>query len=184
VIVWGPSVHTLRVSLRVVEPTVWRRIVVPSGNQAAPVRPLAGGGDGWEGYHLHSFDIAGWQFGTSDEDADQVIDERRVAVKQILSPVASAVQWVYDFGDGWEHDVVAEASEEPSASVRYPVWPDGARACPPEDCRGASGCDVLREVLADPTHEAYERLRGWEPEGFDADHFDLLAVNQRMRARR
>jgi hypothetical protein len=184
VIVWGPSVHTLRVSLRDVEPTVWRRIVVPSETKLPKVARWLEAAMGWEGYHLHSFNIDELQFGMPDEDADYVIDERRVTLKQILPRVGSALRWDYDFGDGWEHDVVVEAIEEPSASVRYPVCLDGARACPPEDCGGVSGYDELLEVLADPTHEDYEHLRGWAPEGFAADRFDLVDANQRMRARR
>ena len=183
-IVWGPSVYTLRVSLRDVEPTVWRRIVVPSETKLPKLARWLEAVMGWEGYHLHSFDVAGLQFGAPDEDADYVIDERRVTVKQVLPGVGSALRWDYDFGDGWEHDVEVEAIDEPSAAVRYPVCLDGAKACPPEDCGGVSGYDELRAVLADPTHPDYEHLSGWAPPGFDADRFDLVDANQRMRARR
>jgi hypothetical protein len=184
VIFWGPSVHTLRVSLRDVDPTVWRRVVVPSETKLPRLARWLEAVLGWEGYHLHSFNVAGLQFGAPDEDADHVIDERRVTVKQILPELGSVLRWDYDFGDGWEHDVVVEAIEEPSPSVRYPVCVDGAQACPPEDCGGVSGYDELREVLADPTHEEYEHLREWAPDGFDPDHFDVVAANRRMRARR
>jgi hypothetical protein len=177
-------VDTLRVSLRDVEPTVWRRIVVPSETKLPRFARWLEAAMGWEGYHLHSFDVAGLQFGAPDEDADDVIDERRITVKQILPRVGAALRWDYAVGDGWEHGVVVEAIEEPSASVRYPGCLDGAQACPPEDCGGVSGYDELREVLADPTHGQYEHLSGWAPEGFDADHFDVVAANQRVRARR
>jgi Plasmid pRiA4b ORF-3-like protein len=160
VIVWGPSVYTLKVSLLAVEPTVWRRIVVPSETKLSK--------------------FARW-FGAPDDDADHVIDERRVTVKQVLPRVGSALQWDYDFGDGWEHDVEVEAIEEPSATVKYPVCLDGQRACPPEDCGGPQGYADLLAVLADPTHEEYEHLSGWAPPGFDAERFDLVAANRRLR---
>ncbi len=83
-----------------------------------------------------------------------------------------------------KHDVEVEAIDGPSAAVRYPVCLDGAQACPPEDCGGVSGYDELRAVLADPTHPDYEHSSGWAPPGFDADRFDLVDANQRMRARR
>ena len=66
---------------------------------------------GWEGYHLHLFDVGGLLFGAPDEDADYVIDESRRTVKQVLPRVGSSLRWDYDFGDGWEHDVVVEAIE-------------------------------------------------------------------------
>lgn len=40
---------------------------------------------------------AGLQFGAPDEDADDVIDERRITVKQILHDVGSALRWDYDY---------------------------------------------------------------------------------------
>lgn len=48
----------------------------------------------------------------------------------------SKMRWDYDFGDGWEHDVVVEAIEPASAGATYPVCLTGKRACPPEDCGG------------------------------------------------
>jgi hypothetical protein len=183
-ITWGPSVHALRVSLRDVEPTVWRRIAVPSETKLPRFARMLEAVMGWDGYHLHSFSVAGLRFGEPDEDDDDVIDERRVTVKQILPSLGSALQWDYDFGDGWEHDVVVEGIEEPSPSVRYPVCLDGSRACPPQDCGGASGYAELLEVLANPMHEEHEHMRGWAPEGVDAAHFDVVVANQRLRGRR
>src|SRR4051794_26932017 len=97
-------------------------------------------------------------------------------------PVGLASRWDDDFGDGWEHEV--EAIDEPSAAAGYPVCLDGAQACPSEDCGDVSGYDDLRAVLADPTHEDDEHLSGWAPPGFDADRFDLVDANRRLRARR
>jgi len=130
---------------------------------------------------LHDDVSRGLQFGTPDEDADYVIDERRAMVRQILPRVGSALRREVDFGDGWGHDVDVEVTDEPSAAFRYPQC---AHAPPPEDCGGVSGYDELRAVLADPTEEDFENLSGWAPPGFDADRFDLVDANQRMRVRR
>ncbi len=91
VIVWGPGVHTLRVSLRDVEPTVWRRIVVPSETKLPKLARWLEAAMGWEGYHLHSFNVAELQFGAPDEDADDVIEmQPGVTVKQVLPGSARA----------------------------------------------------------------------------------------------
>lgn len=39
---------------------------------------------GWEGYHLHMFDVGGVLFGDPDEDADYVINERSATVRHVL----------------------------------------------------------------------------------------------------
>jgi len=177
----GPSVHTLRIELQYVEPTVWRRFVVPSETKLPKFNRTLEAAMGWEGYHLHMFEIADLRIGAPDEDDDDRIDERQITVKQLLPRVGSQVRWAYDFGDNWQHDVVVEAIEEPSPDVRYPMCTDGARACPPEDCGGVSGYEELREVLADPLHPEHEHLREWAGAGFEPDVFDQIAVTKRLR---
>ena len=39
------------------------------------------------------------------------------------------------------------------------------------------GCAELLEVLADPDHEEHESMLEWVGGAFDAEHFDLAAVN-------
>lgn len=179
--IWGPSVHTLRVELLRVEPLVWRRFVVPSETKLPKFNRMLEAVMGWEGYHLHMFEIADLRIGTPDEDDDDVIDERRITVKQLLPRAGSQVRWAYDFGDNWQHDVVVEAIEEPSSDVRYPMCTAGERACPPEDCGGVGGYEDLREALADPEHCEHEWLREWAGVGFDPDAFDQVAVTKRLR---
>jgi len=179
--IWGPSVRTLRISLVSVEPIVWRRLVVPSETKLPKFNRLLQAVMGWEGYHLHIFEIEHLLVGAPDEEDDAVIDERRLTVKQLLPRFDSRLRWAYDFGDNWKHEVVVEAIEEPSNNVRYPMCIDGERACPPEDCGGVSGYEELITVLADERHEEHENLLAWAPPGFDPEVFDLVAANRRLR---
>ena len=178
---WGPSVHTLRVTLLSVEPTVSRRFVVPSETKLPKFNRMLETVMGWEGYHLHMFEIEDLRIGAPDEDDDDVIDERRITVKQLLPRVDSRLRWAYDFGDNWQHEVVSEAIEQPSSNVRYPMCVDGERAGPPEDCGGVGGYEHLVAVLGDPSHEEHEFLTEWAPPGFDPAVFVLVAANRRLR---
>lgn len=179
---FGPTVHVLTVTLRDVKPVVWRRIVVKSQTPLPKVARTLAAAMGWAGYHLHMFDVGGVLFGEPDEDADCVIDERYATVKHVLPREKSKLRWDYDFGDGWEHDVVVEAIESPQEGKRYPLCLDGKRACPPEDCGGVTGYEELLQVLADPSVPEHQHMVSWAPNGFDPAGFDLVAANGRLRS--
>jgi hypothetical protein len=87
-----------------------------------------------------------------DPDWGAVRDERGRKLATVLPEVGSSMRFDYDFGDGWEHDVVVEAIEPAQRSVRYPRLLAGKWACPPEDCGGPWGYQNLPEALADPKH--------------------------------
>ena len=180
---FGPTVHVLRVSLRDIEPVVWRRLVVQSEMPLPKLTRALERVMGWEGYHLHMFDVGGILFGDPDEDDDYVINEKAATVKHVLPRVGASLRWDYDFGDGWEHDVVVEAIESPVEGKRYPVCLDGGRACPPEDCGGIPGYERLLGAMADPNDPEHDDLVEWAPDGFDPEVFDLVAANRRLRGR-
>lgn len=175
--------HVLRVSLRDVEPEVWRRLVVRSETPLPKLAGLLERVMGWGGYHLHMFDVGGILFGVPDEDADYLINEKAATVKHVLPQPGSSLRWDYDFGDGWEHDVVTESMESPVNGTRYPVCLGGERACPPEDCGGVPGYEDLLRVLGDPSDPEHEHTVSWAPAGFDPAVFDLVAANRSMRGR-
>ena len=93
-------VHTLRVTLRDVSPDVWRRLIVTSETTLPKLAQVLERVMGWDSYHLHMFDVGGIQFGAPDEefDIDNLIDHRKVTVKQVLPRVGSALRFDYDFG--------------------------------------------------------------------------------------
>jgi hypothetical protein len=87
---------------------------------------------------------------------------------------------VYDFGDGWEHEIrvenVAPCEDETIVCVA------GAQACPPEDCGGAVGYAHLLEVLGNPGHEEHHQLKPWAGHAFDPEKFDRSAANKKLGA--
>jgi hypothetical protein len=104
-------------------------------------------------------------------DVDGPEDERDESAVP-LQALPSRFSYLYDFGDGWEHDVVTvgPGGERPGVV-------GGEGACPPEDVGGPYGYAEFREAMADPAHPEHDRLRTWAgswADSFDQDAVDLL----------
>ena len=147
--------------------------------------PILEGAMGWLGGHLHAFDVDGTWYGTPDPDwPSDDLDEDRYRLGEVLPSVGDKLRWDYDFGDGWEHNVVVEKIVEAEPRVEYPLCLAGRRACPPEDCGGPHGYAQLLEVLADPSHPEHDELREWAPIDFDPEYFDVDETSLEMRSPR
>lgn len=158
----------LRVTLRGVVPPVVRVIDVPASSTLPELHELLQAAVGWTDSHLHQFVVGEATYGVpSDEDWGDQRDERIVRLRNL----PARFDYLYDFGDGWEHDVEVLGPGDAQPGCRY-----GEGACPPEDCGGPVGYAELLEVLADPTHEEHADLRAWAGElaDFDQATTDLL----------
>jgi hypothetical protein len=181
------TVHRLKVTLLQVKPPVWRRIEVPSETKLSALAGVLEATMGWLGGHLHAFEVGGVFYEIPSGESfgsRRTVDERKVQLGEVLPSVKSKMRWDYDFGDGWEHDVVVEAIEPRRVGVAYPVCRAGRRACPPDDCGGPWGYADLLAALADPTHEQHEELSEWAPPGFDPGAFDVEEATEMMRSAR
>jgi len=159
----------LRITLRDVEPAVVRVIDVPADATLRELHGLLQAALGWADSHLHQFTADGVRYGVPHPDWEDLEVEDEAAVR--LRDLPARFEYLYDFGDSWEHDVeVVGRGEETPGCV------EGTGGCPPEDCGGAPGYEHLREVLADRRHEEYDQLRKWVGElpSFDRAATDLL----------
>jgi len=60
------------------------------------------------------------------------------------------LDYLYDFGDDWEHQVSVETVTAADPAARYPRRTGGQGVCPPEDCGAIPGYQRLSDVLAGP----------------------------------
>jgi hypothetical protein len=84
----------------------------------------------------------------------------------------------YDFGDGWEHDVVVEGK---GTGTPIPVVLAGRRRCPPEDVGGPWGYEEFLAAIADPAHPEHAMRLDWIGGPFDPAEFDLAEHDEAMR---
>ena len=181
------TVHRLKVTLRQVRPPVWRRIEVPSNIKLSELATVLEAAMGWLGEHLHAFEADGVLYDTPDGEGfgfRRRVDEGKARLGEVLPTVKSKMRWDYDFGDGWEHDVVVEAIEPARIDAVYPVCVTGKRACPPEDCGGPWGYGNLLAALSDPAHDEHDELIEWVGSDFDPAGFDAYQTSADMRSAR
>jgi hypothetical protein len=167
----------LRVTLRDIEPAVWRLLDVAGDATFAELHDAIQRAFGWEDRHLHEFRIGDTRLGRPDCDDEfpgagpPPGDERKSAIAATLGKRGRFEYW-YDFGDDWWHDIVVERTLEPDADAPRVVLVSGERACPPEDCGGAPGFFDLVAALRDPTHPEHAEMREWAGD-YDPACFDL-----------
>jgi Plasmid pRiA4b ORF-3-like protein len=91
------------------------------------------------------------------------------------------IEYEYDFGDGWQHEVLFEGRPPAEPGKRYPLCLEGEGACPPEDVGGVWGYADFLEAIADPDHEDHDELLEWAGGRFDPEVFSPAAASRRMK---
>jgi hypothetical protein len=172
------DVCELEVSMRDIEPRIWRAVRVPADLTLARLHEVLQVAFGWTDSHLHDFVARGIRFGMIDAD-DEIfsVDEEAAPLGAVVDPGESLL-YRYDFGDDWEHDIVVKRVTDGRQDAF--VCTAGARACPPEDCGGAHGYAEMLAILAKPAHSEHREIRTWVGRRFDPEKFDRESVNKKL----
>ena len=168
------------------DPSIWRRIQVQDCT-LDKLHEHIQTAMGWTNSHLHQFEINGDRYGDPDllddgfEDCE-CVDSTVTMVSDIVpqSGKRFVFKYEYDFGDGWEHEVLFEGCLEPEKGKKYPVCLEGKRACPPEDVGGVWSYEDFLGAIADPKHERHEEFMDWNGP-FDPDDFDPKKTTREMK---
>ena len=172
------TIVRLKVSLRHICPPVWRRVEIAADATLFNLHRALQTAMGWSDSHLHQFCHRGVYYGQSDREYGvHRENERRVRIHDVLRRPKDRLVYEYDFGDGWEHEVVLESLEEARPGMRYPRVVAGKRACPPEDVGGLGGYENFLEAIANPEHPEHQEFLEWCGGPFDPEQFDLKAAN-------
>lgn len=180
------TVYQFKITLVGSKPPIWRRIQVKDGtlNELHEHIQTA---MGWTNSHLHDFKIGSQLYSDSklfDDDFgdSETLDSTTTRISEIVPPQKRKFRFYYeyDFGDGWEHEILLEKSFEPEAGVAYPRCLEGERACPPEDVGGIWGYYDFLDAINDPKHERHAEFMEWG-EGFDPGEFSVEEATQAMQ---
>ena len=170
----------LRITLLGIDPPIWRLIRVPDDFALDQLHDAIQDAMGWEDCHLHSFRKGKTTYGPADQLADSGdADEAGVTLAAVFPRKGSKLEYEYDFGDSWHHEIVLVDRLHGDKRMVVPTCIGGERACPPEDSGGVWGDQDKLENLAGPAGERDEELIEWLGEGFDPEVFDVTEVNAR-----
>jgi hypothetical protein len=179
--------YQLKMTLKWSDPPIWRRVVVRSDMPLHRLHGVIQRVMGWTDSHLHQFIVGNKYYGTPDPQmmafgfGNQILNEKRYTVADLVPAVKTSFVYEYDFGDGWEHKIVVEKILAPDPEFQHPVCLAGANNCPPEDCGGIGGYSELIEILADARHPEHESKKEWLGYDFDPARFSLEIANGVLR---
>jgi Plasmid pRiA4b ORF-3-like protein/Domain of unknown function (DUF1841) len=179
----GNGVFQVKISLLGARPPIWRRLRLPATTTLGQLHDVIQTAFGWMDSHLHSFEAEGRNYSRPDfgldEFGDPFADEAQARLGDVVPAVGGRLRYTYDFGDGWEHDLVVEEILPPD-SVPHAVCVAGRRAGPPEDCGGVWGYAELLDILADPGHPEHAERLDWLGYRYDPAAFDKDAINRAL----
>lgn len=188
----------LHVSLRHIEPAIWRRVRVPAALSLGVLHDVLQTLFGWEDSHLHQFEVGHLRFAAIYEEDEMLSIDEEGAPLGAVAQVGGELVYLYDFGDDWFHDIKVERVAEPALAAAAASAPrpgkkvgksvpsspllclDGKRASPPEDSGGPHRYPEMLKAIANPKHPQHDELTDWIDEDFDPEHFDIVATNKAL----
>jgi hypothetical protein len=193
-------IFQFRFELVGIEPSIWRRVQVPSKYSFWDLYVAIQDSMGWIDYHLHAFrvrmphkrKIVEIGIPTDDYFDEPVLPGWQIPITDYFTEPGKSAPYEYDFGDGWEHNILLEGILLKEKGARYPKCVAGERACPPEDCGGLPGYYELVEILKNPKHPEFRDHIGWlkghaknyypyEPDQFNPEKVEFWNPKKRWK---
>jgi hypothetical protein len=172
------EIATVRIELGDTDPLIWREIEVPTSVTLKVLHDIIQAVMGWFDYHLWEFTIAKQRYGLPmDEDWGTAprIEAAKVRLRDVLKPRKTTIDYLYDFGDSWEHRLTVTGIRQGEPGVAYPRYIGGEWNAPPEDCGGIPGFYETLDAIADPGHPNHDDAVEWFDE-YDPKFIDELPI--------
>jgi len=182
------QIYQIQIALKDFKPKIWRRLLIPADTLLSDLHKIIQTSMGWTNSHLHQFikDRTYYTVKVKDDytwDEMDNVDYKRMKISDLLKTEKQKIKYEYDFGDGWEHDVILEKILVRDEKIKYPICIAGKMSCPPEDCGGSWGYADMLEILKNPAHPEYKEFVDWLDEDFDPEYFDKEEVNESLMAK-
>lgn len=173
----------LKITLNSIDPMPVRQVEVPLDIRLDRLHIVIQAAMGWTDTHLYEFRTGGASWGPPDPDG--IFEGPLPAAKTTLEKLINGttpqmIQYLYDFGDGWDHSVSVEQIDEARDDRTYSRLIAATEVCPPEDVGGPLGYEEFLTALADPDCEQHEDMLRWWGGEFDPRDAQADKVSGRL----
>lgn len=199
--------YKIKIELRDSEPLIYRRVIVPSNISFEKLHNIIQQSMGWSNSYLYDFNIKEENLRvTCDKEAISEYEfysklklnekndpngfiRNMLKIKPKLSNEVSIdfylnrsnkIEYVYDFGDYWKHDIILEEIIEDYVDD-YHKCVEAEGNCPPEDIGGIEEYIEFLEVINDKNHPDYANVALWASKQNYKEGFDIESVNILMK---
>ena len=169
------EIATVCIELRDTNPLIWREVEVPTSITLKVLHDVIQAVMGWFDYHLWEFRVGKQRYGLPmDEDwgTEPRKEAAKMRLRDVLKPKKTTIDYLYDFGDSWEHRLVVTDVRAGDPAVSYPRHVGGERNATPEDCGGIPGFYDMLEALTDPDHPNHADASEW------VDNYDPGVIDE------
>jgi hypothetical protein len=177
----------LKVSLLNSNPSIWREVQVNRDTTFFELHHIIQITMGWLNYHLYEFNLEGYRISEVSEDfrfagfgSNEVINSRDIKLKDVITAQGDKINYEYDFGDGWQHQIIVESFVKCDRG-EYPVCIGGEMRCPPEDCGGIFSFYEYLAILNNKKHPEHNDMVRWFPKKYDPAIFDIEKANKQLQ---
>lgn len=166
------QIARLRIAVEGIEPVIWRQVEVPLTATLKALHDVIQAAFGWEGYHLHLFEVGEQRYGVPDPEWDSIDPIRSEKTTRLATLIERGIRrfsYTYDFGDDWQHEIVVEAVAASNPAAEYPRFVAGAQRAPPEDVGGVPGYEEFVRVITRPRHRKHKAMLTWHGGPYDPE---------------
>jgi hypothetical protein len=188
------EIATIRIELAGSDPLIWREVEAPTSITFKTLHDIVQSVMSWDDCHLWEFTIAKQRFGPPLDDdwgEPRAQDAGKVRLRDVLKPRKTIIDYLYDFGDSWEHRITVTKVQSGEAGIAYPRYTGGEYNTPPEDCGGLMGFYNALEAMEDEDHPdrdyVEDRFEDYDPARIDVPAIEAalasLSVTKASRGR-
>jgi hypothetical protein len=171
----------IKITLTDVQPAVWRRVLVPASLPLRRLHETIQVVMGWLNQHFYEFRIGTQRLGLPEAEgghaSSAISNDKFVQLALFIERGIDRFDYIYD---NWQHQIAIENIRPGEPGVDYPVFVEGARHCPPEDCGGPSGFQEFLKAITNPTHPERSEVLDWYGDLYDPDDIEREIIDALM----
>ena len=124
-------------------------------------------------------DRATWGIADPDFGGEDLPANKTTLGHVIEDTGKKTINYIYDFGDSWEHKIRIGRITDPVPGGLYPRLTEVTGKCPPEDVGGFPGYYGFLDAMADPKHPEHDHLKDWYGDAFDPNQPETTNSNSK-----